>query len=381
MLFRAHTSDQALLVAALAALLATLLLFWEILDVVIISGSLAVVLMPLHRRFTGRVRETVAALAVCLIVFVSVVFFLAFTIWVFLSNEAYVRGLIDIIFAWVGSPQSASFLASLSVDQPRAVLFLKGIEEIFSRYITTIAGQLLFIGAKVLLFFVCLFLFLWRGTKVYRVLAGSVPGRLRTAFDSLTHTAVDTLYAIYVVHGGIAVVTFLIAFPFFWLLGQGHALFLATASGIMKLNPVIGPSLIMIVLGIQALSESDMRSFYLLLLVGYPLVCALPDLYLRPVLMGRRTTVHPALMWIGYFGGVITMGFVGFIIGPLVLALVAKGYPLLLREIREIENTPDPVDACNHVHTDETAGAGDGTQTGDSSGGSSDNSGGGSSGG
>ena len=184
-----------------------------------------------------------------------------------------------------------------------------------------------------------------------------------TAFDSLTHTAVDTLYAIYVVHGAIAVITFLIALPFFWLLGEGHALFLATASGIMKLNPVIGPSLIMIVLGIKALSESDMRTFYLLLLVGYPLVCALPDLYLRPVLMGRRATVHPALMWIGYFGGVITMGFVGFIIGPLVLALVAKGYPLILREIREIENTGEPVDAGDQKHTDETAGTSD-LQTG-----------------
>jgi len=46
--------DRTFLIAALAALLASLLVFWVILDVVVLSSSLAVVLMPLYRRLTPR---------------------------------------------------------------------------------------------------------------------------------------------------------------------------------------------------------------------------------------------------------------------------------------------------------------------------------------
>jgi len=167
--------DRTFLIAALAALLASLLVFWVILDVVVLSSSLAVVLMPLYRRLTPRTGDTVASIVVCLLVFISVVAFLGFTVWVFYSNEAYINELIATIFKWVESPQSASLLSTFSIEQPRAVLFLHDIGDTFSRYVTTIAGQFLLIGVKVILFFVFLFLFFWRGEKIFGILAGSIP--------------------------------------------------------------------------------------------------------------------------------------------------------------------------------------------------------------
>ncbi|MCX6694224.1 MAG: AI-2E family transporter [Methanomicrobiales archaeon] len=328
------TSDRPLLISLLIAAIAVLTVIWQILDAVVLAASLAVVIFPLYRIISARSRPGAGAALTCLLVLVAVILFLAFAVSVFLDNRSYIEELIGTVFTWVESAQSASVLSQLSIEQDQAVLFLKSTRDVFSRYVTSLAGQLLFIGFKVVLFFTLLFLFLYKGEVLIQGISRGVPPHATTTWEELKKTGVDTLYAIYVVQGIIVVITFVLALPFFLVLGYGHVLFLATASGIMKLNPVIGPSVIMLVLGIQALSIGDTRGLLLLIFIGYPVVCALPDLLLRPILMGRRTAIHPAIMWVGYFGGILTMGFIGFILGPLILALVARGYPTLIREIR-----------------------------------------------
>jgi predicted PurR-regulated permease PerM len=46
------------------------------------------------------------------------------------------------------------------------------------------------------------------------------------------------------------------------------------------------------------------------------------DNFLRPRLMSGRTKVHPVLILIGVLGGLQVFGFVGLLVGPLVLALL-----------------------------------------------------------
>jgi predicted PurR-regulated permease PerM len=72
-----------------------------------------------------------------------------------------------------------------------------------------------------------------------------------------------------------------------------------------------------------------MTALMLLILIGYPVVCAFPDLFIRPVLMGRRTCIHPVIMWIGFVGGLYTLGLVGFVLGPLILVLLITGFHIL----------------------------------------------------
>ena len=46
------------------------------------------------------------------------------------------------------------------------------------------------------------------------------------------------------------------------------------------------------------------------------------DNVLRPRLMSGRTKVHPAFILIGVLGGLKVFGFVGLLVGPLILALL-----------------------------------------------------------
>jgi len=85
-------------------------------------------------------------------------------------------------------------------------------------------------------------------------------------------------------------------------------------------------------LSLYFFSLGDTRSAVVLLLVGYPLLSGWVDFYYRPIMMKKRVAVHPVMMMIGIFAGVPFMGLVGFIIGPVLIALVVTGYKILAEE-------------------------------------------------
>jgi len=165
-----------------------------------------------------------------------------------------------------------------------------------------------------------------------------IPDTVRGHVQKMADDIVDTLYAIYVVLVAIAALTFVISIPVFWVLGYGHILFYSFLCAICELIPVLGSSVVFIFLGAYALSIGDITGVLILFFFGYICVAALPEIFVRPVLMGRRLKLHPLLMLIGFIGGIIALGMVGFVIGPVIIVLLMDIYRLLFVEKKEPEN-------------------------------------------
>jgi predicted PurR-regulated permease PerM len=145
--------------------------------------------------------------------------------------------------------------------------------------------------------------------------------------------AVDVMYSIFVVHFATAFLSFLVAIPFFYILGYGHVLFFAVLCGIFQLVPFLGQTVILLVLGGYAIANGDLRGLLLIVLVGYPFVAAIPDWIMRPLLMGAKARIHPVVMFIGFFGGITLLGVVGLLLGPLLLSLAVGAYGIVVEEL------------------------------------------------
>jgi predicted PurR-regulated permease PerM len=143
---------------------------------------------------------------------------------------------------------------------------------------------------------------------------------------------VDTLYAIYVVQVAIAALTFFIAIPVFYLLGYGHILFYSFLAAFCELIPILGSSVAFILIGAYALALGDTRGVFILFFLGYLIVSCVPEIYLRPVLVGRRVRIHPIIMLIGIIGGILTMGLAGFVLGPVIIVLLITSYRMYIKE-------------------------------------------------
>ena len=93
--------------------------------------------------------------------------------------------------------------------------------------------------------------------------------------------------------------------------------------------------LVIIFVGIYALCLGDIRGVILIATVGYFLTCVLTDLIIRPKLTGQRVKIRPMLMFVGFFGGAMAMGLLGFILGPVLLILGITAYEIFIKEGRK----------------------------------------------
>ena len=60
----------------------------------------------------------------------------------------------------------------------------------------------------------------------------------------LCRVVTDTMYAVYVVNISVAILTFFLTLPFFWILGYGQIVFWAFLCAASHLFPFFGPQLI-----------------------------------------------------------------------------------------------------------------------------------------
>jgi predicted PurR-regulated permease PerM len=116
----------------------------------------------------------------------------------------------------------------------------------------------------------------------------------------------------------------------FWALGLAAPAAWGVAIGICSLVPVVGAALIWVPLaGWWALSGDVLRA---LILVGVGAgVISMADNVLRPLLLSGRASVNGLVVFIGILGGVSAFGYVGLVLGPVVLALAGTRNEALTR--------------------------------------------------
>ena len=118
-----------------------------------------------------------------------------------------------------------------------------------------------------------------------------------------------------------------IAFYFF---GFPNAVLWGFVMGVLALLPFLGTPLVFIPASIYSLLIGDYWNGLGLFLFGI-LVLMNIDNFLRPKLVGATSGLPPVLVLLGAIGGIAAFGFIGFVIGPLVLALTM----ILLEFIKE----------------------------------------------
>jgi predicted PurR-regulated permease PerM len=119
--------------------------------------------------------------------------------------------------------------------------------------------------------------------------------------------------------GGLGFFMFGISSPLFWgLVMSFTALFPYLGTGIVW----VPASIFLFLDGLFQNSQGIMLRGIGLFIYSFVVVGGIDNL-LRPKLMGEKAKVHPAIMMIGVIGGVFTLGALGVLIGPLVLALTS----------------------------------------------------------
>jgi predicted PurR-regulated permease PerM len=316
------SSNYFFLAILSGAIILAVLIFLPFLAPLVLAVALAVIFAPMHRKilalfFKGRDKSSLGAFVS--LVAISVVIFLPLSLIAIKVTEE-IRDMY--VFLLSGAGTQSPLLGSLQelfgtfdfVEMLRSMAqwALTNINSIFTR-ISKAAIELL-------LMLLALFYLLRDGRELKRQLMAISPlGDVDDAY--VFNKLQQTIRSIF---GGSIAVGLIQGF----LTGIGFAIFgvpnpvlWGLVAAIAALIPGIGTALV-ILPAVGYLFFVDSTGAAIGLLVWGALAVGLIDNLLGPVLIHRGVKIHPFLILLSVLGGLVFFGPIGFVLGPLVIALV-----------------------------------------------------------
>ncbi len=319
----------------IAVSLIVLYLVWEtvspILSPIIIAVTLAYILYPLHERLAEKVGNKGSAFVMTAVLTLFTFFFIiGFALWIndVKSSLAYY---IDVFFKWL-----------LSFNLPDAIyeLLQKLGEEITKRFEEYVLGYTYSLPKLALQAIVMLFAFygmLVNARVIKEEVYSLLPPEHRELAIKLMEKAGETLHNL--LRGWLAIsilkgIFTAGGFMLFELADAGGAIAAGIFTIIFELLPVFGGWVVWLAGALYLINTGEIVGGVVFALYGIVFISPLPDILLRPRLGTREKGVNALISLVGIFGGYFAFGFVGIIIGPVSLSLMAT----LVEEWKEVKS-------------------------------------------
>lgn len=150
-----------------------------------------------------------------------------------------------------------------------------------------------------------------------RTLSPLAPETGAEAFRQFVEVSKATLYGSVVV----ALVQGLLGGLGFLVLGLPSPVLWGAVMALLSLIPVVGAGFVWLPAAVILLVQGSWVKGIILLLWGFLLV-GLADNVLRPMLIGERAKLHTVLVFFSILGGLKIFGFLGFVVGPVIIAIL-----------------------------------------------------------
>jgi predicted PurR-regulated permease PerM len=121
----------------------------------------------------------------------------------------------------------------------------------------------------------------------------------------------------------------------FWIVGIPAPAFWGVVMGLASLLPVVGATLVWVPTTIGLLLSGQIGRGVALLLMG-TFGISMVDNVLRPLLLTGKTSISGFIIFFGLLGGAAAFGFIGLVIGPIILVITGR--------LLEILHRPDLLD-------------------------------------
>lgn len=313
----------------------SLVTLFEILNVVVFAITVAYVLYPFRQMLARRgLSPRIASALSTLLAFLVVVLLIAPLIYAIYNRRE------DLIASLGRIPETIELTLGEFTFVLETAPVIDGAEEIVSDVAVEIALSAPRLALELAVFTLLLYGILYRPGAIYKAMYELVPPPYHDILTRLHRRTRTTLYSIYVVQATTALATFVIGFVVFWSFGLPSALWLAVFAGLFQFVPIVGPSVLIVLLAVNEFLFGATTQAVLILVFGLVFVSFIPDAIIRTKLASRSGEIAGSLYFVGFVGGILTMGAIGVIVGPLVIALLVE-VVRLLSERHGPEKPPD----------------------------------------
>ena len=274
----------------------------------LVAGAIAYILYPVHRRLSKKIRAGFSAFIITSVLFLSAMMFLVYGINFLLAR-------IPRLYAIFSSPEE--FIPQLSIigiDNVANTLNSK-----VSQYVFSMASNIPHYAIAIFIFLVAFYYFLLKGPEIYKFIREIVPLSVPKK-EKLFADIKRQINAIAYVQLVVGVVQGIAGGICLFLFGYDFPIVGAIIMAMLGIIPIIGPPIFYVPVAILSMAEGNYLQGLGLLLFGIFIISTI-DNFIRPFLVGKKARVHPLIVIIGLFGGVIVFGVAGILVGPIILSI------------------------------------------------------------
>jgi predicted PurR-regulated permease PerM len=231
----------------------------------------------------------------------------------------------------------------LSLPEDPMLLLQQGIQRLLALIAPAAGGvvaDLLGVFGSLFVMLFALFFLLRDGHTLGRQIRDLLPlpererERLMSDTRDLVVASVGAALLVAAVQGFIGAVTFA-------LLGIPKAIVWGVATAFCSLIPVVGSALVWAPTALWLLLSGDIVRGVILVLVGV-LGIGMVDNILRPLLLSGRTSASGLVVFLGILGGASAFGFIGLVLGPIVLVTAGSLLSAFTRTEKPVELSDTP---------------------------------------
>jgi len=325
------------LVAGLFILAA--IIIYPVIYAIIYGILLAYVVFPIYKFILKRVKnEFLSATFVCVLILILIVALLilifgsifsqAVDFYLFLQKVDFVEVIRKILPGFIASSGiSENIISSLNTYMTNLVADLL---HTFTNVLSNIPELII----KFAVFFFTFFYALKDGEKAIEYFKSLSPLKKETEEKFFKHFK-DITSSVLLGQILVGVIQGLVAGIGYYIFGVNNALLLTLVTVVFSIIPIFGAVVVWVPVVIYMFIQGNTGTAVGLLMYGI-LVVSWIDNIIRTWLVSRKTQINIGIVLIGMLGGLFVFGFLGLIIGPLIIA-----YVLLVLELYRKSNISD----------------------------------------
>jgi predicted PurR-regulated permease PerM len=308
----------------LVAMVGTALLLIPFATAMIVAGVVATLLYPWYRWLAMRARlgDAWGSAAACLSVFFLIVLPIIGTV-ALVTNEvrsvaAYLSAHPEVMKQAMEYIRAFLLQAPFLADLDFASLFQR-LGDVSVKILQSTYANVSQFFFWLFIFFFSLFYFFIDGKKIVEKLLLLSPLRNRQEhglireFISISRATLKGTVVIGAIQGTLGGLLF-------FAVGVPSPVTWGVIMIILSIIPVLGSGLVWAPVGIAMLLSGQLWQGAVILAFGFGVISTI-DNVLRPKLVGKDSQMHPLFVLLATLGGIIAFGIIGFIIGPIIVAL------------------------------------------------------------
>ncbi len=312
-----------LVVAAIAAFVLS-----HVIGTIAIAIAASYVLLPLHKWFNrhGVPAYWSAILTTLAGVVVSLVLLLPFAFVLYVRRRALVQA-IDALDASV----------PIEVGETSYVISLAPVQEALtpnvSQFAVELGQRLSVLSAKFIVYAFVVFALLYYHSKLRSLVFGPVPPTYHFIIDEIHTRLREVIFGHYVLVLVGGAVTYTTGLGVFFLLGYNLPFALALVGAVLWILPFVSAAPLVFGLAVWHLLNGELLMMLLITALGAIFLVAIPNLFVDAVRFrfGDPERLSQTMYFVGFVGGGLTIGLVGFIVGPLLLTILVTLVGLLAK--------------------------------------------------